>query len=204
MREFLEACLSPWTLPFTVLLTLILLYWLFLIIGAADLDFLDSLVPDVDPDIDIGEGGGVFGPLLHWLGIGSVPVMIMLSFFIFIGWAISLIANAAVNADGSPLVGLLLLPPNLAVSLFLAGLIARPFGRLFKPEIHQKILYSVGVATTSTVTADFGQVEIPARGAPIVINARTTGDTVLHRGDKALVYDKDNDTGIYFVEKYTD
>ncbi len=200
MREFLESCFSPLTLPFTALLALILLYWLFLIIGAVDLEFLDSLVPDVDVD----EGGGVFGPLLHWLGIGSVPVMIMLSFFIFFGWAISLIANAAVNADGSPIVGLLLLLPNLAVSLFLAGLIARPFGRLFKPETHQRILYSVGVATTSTVTADFGQVEIPARGAPIVINARTVGDTVLHRGDKALVYDQDNDKGIYFVEKYTD
>lgn len=200
MREFLESCFSPLTLPFTALLALILLYWLFLIIGAVDLEFLDSLVPDVDVD----EGGGVFGPLLHWLGIGSVPVMIMLSFFIFFGWAISLIANAAVNADGSPIVGLLLLLPNLAVSLFLAGLIARPFGRLFKPETHQQILYSVGVATTSTVTADFGQVEIPARGAPIVINARTVGDTVLHRGDKALVYDQDNDKGIYFVEKYTD
>ncbi len=200
MREFLEACFFPWTLPFTVLLVLIALYWLFLILGAVDLEFLDPLIPDIDAD----DAGGLFGPLLHWLGIGSVPVMILLSFFIFIGWAISLIANAAVNADGSPIVGLLLLLPNLAVSLFLAGLIARPFGRLFKPETHQRILYSIGVATTSTVTADFGQVEIPARGAPILINARTAGDAVLHKGDRVIVYDKDDDKGVYFVEKYTD
>lgn len=204
MREFLVASFSPWTLPFTVLLVLILLYWLLLILGAVDLELFDTLLPDMEPDMMIEEGGSLFGPLLHWLGIGSVPVMIMLSFFIFLGWAFSLIANAALNPGNAPAVGLLLLLPNLALSLFLAGLIARPLGRLFKPETHQQILYSIGVATTSTVTADFGQVEIPARGAPIVINARTTGETVLHKGDKAIVYDKDDEKGIYYVEKYND
>jgi hypothetical protein len=208
MREFLEACFSPWTLPFTVLLVLILLYWLLLIIGAVDLEFFDSLIPDMapdmEPDMTIEEGGHLFGPLLHWLGIGNVPVMILLSFFIFLGWAFSLIANTALNPASTPTIGLLILPLNLAVSLFLAGLIARPFARLFKPETHQQILYSIGVATTSTVTADFGQVEIPARGAPIVINARTTGETVLHKGEKAIVYDKDDEKGIYYVEKYND
>lgn len=203
MREFLEACFSPWTLPFTVLLVLILLYWLLLIIGAVDLELFDSLVPDMEPDM-IEEGGSLFGPLLHWLGIGSVPVMILLSFFIFFGWALSLIANTAFNPAGTATIGLLLLPLNFMISLFLAGLIARPFGRLFKPETHQRILYSIGVATTSRVTADFGQVEIPARGAPIVINARTTGETVLHKGDKVIVYDKDDEKGIYYVEKYND
>lgn len=198
MRVFFEACFSPSTLPFTVLLILVFLYWIFMIIGAVDLEILDSLVPDFDMD----DGGGLFGPLLQWMGIGSVPVMIMLSLFVFLGWAFSLIANTLIHPGDDLLLGFGMLVPIAVVSFFLAGLITRPLSGLFKSEKHHKIMYSIGVAATSTVTSDFGQVEIAVRGAPIVLNARTVGDAVIHKGEKVIVFDKDDDKGVYFVELF--
>jgi len=200
MGPFLEACFSPTVLPFTVLLILVFLYWMLMILGAVDLEVFDSLVPDVDLD----DGGGLFGPLLQWLGIGSVPVMIMLSVFVFLGWAFSLIADALIHPGGDLLVGLALFLSIAVVGFFLAGFFTRPLAVLFKPEEHHKIMYSIGVATTSTVTPDFGQVEIPVRGAPITLNARTKGDAVIHKGEKVIVFDKDDDKGVYFVERFNE
>ena len=58
--------------------------------------------------------------------------------------------------------------------------------------------------TTSQVTPTFGQLEIKTKGAPILVNVRTTSDTVLKKGDNAIVYDEDKEKGVYFVEKYDD
>lgn len=200
MRLFLESCLDPSTLPFTILLILAFFYWLLMIIGAVDLEIFDSLMPD----FDVEGGGGFFSPLLQWLGIGSVPVMIVISVFAFLAWAFSLIANAVFHPGDDLIILLALIFTNALISFFLAGLLTRPLSGLFKPEEHHKIMYSIGKATTSRITSEFGQVEIPVRGAPILINARVKDDAVINKGDKVIVYDKDEDKGIYFVEPFNE
>jgi hypothetical protein len=201
MEAFLQACVSPITLPFTVLLILLLVYWITLILGAADIELFDSLVPDMEVD----EGGGFFSPLLQLLNIGNIPFIVTLSILVMSGWFFSILANHYFNPSDDLVIALVLLVPNLIVALVITGLITRPLRPLFATETHDKILYRVAVASTSEVTHDFGTVEIETAGVPIVVQARTgSPDTVVVKGDRVLIYDEDPEAGIYFVEPYTD
>ena len=62
MHEFLLRCVSIQVLPATILLTLALIYWLFVLFGALDLDLFDFDV-DVDGEADMNT----------MLSIGLVP-----------------------------------------------------------------------------------------------------------------------------------
>ena len=50
MGELLQACVSLANLPYTILLGLVLLYWVSVIVGVFD---LDSGTPDMDADADL-------------------------------------------------------------------------------------------------------------------------------------------------------
>ncbi len=205
MIEFFHASISLVNLPFTVLLVLIVLYWLSVIIGALDIELFDL---DLSQDMDMDHSGGFVHSFLSLLNIGEVPVMVVISVMILVGWCFSMLSNYYLNSGMSLLIGAGLLVPNFIVSLVMAGLVTRPLRALFstldQEDTHQKILNRVGKVTTSQVTPTFGQLEIETRGAPILVNVRTTEDTVLKKGDKAIIYDEDKDKGIYFVEKYDD
>jgi len=196
MTEFFQACLAPLNLPFTVLLILLLLYWLIVILGGLDADW----APDFDIDAD-----SILGSLTGFLGIGDAPVMMIMSLLILSLWSISMIFNHWFNASFSLWIGAGLLAANFIISLTVTGLVMRPLGKILGAgarEAHQKIVYRVGRVTTGEINASFGQVEIESEGPPITVNARTTGELVLKKGEKALIYDEDKEKGIYFVEKF--
>ncbi len=133
--------------------------------------------------------------------------MLVFSVITAFAWWFSLVSNFFLNSANSIMIGLGLLIPNLLLTIFLTGLLMKPLSRIFADpdkEAMKKIVYRVGIVTTSEVTPDFGQIEIESKGAPITINARTSGDIVLNKGDRALVYDDDKEKGIYFVEKYNE
>ncbi len=209
MNEFFQASISLVNLPFTVLLVLIILYWLTVIFGAVDIELFDfdiDLDSDVDMDMDVDAPGGFFHSILSLLNVGEVPFIVVMSVMILCGWCISMLSNHYLNVDQSLLISAGLLVPNLIVSLIVAGLVTRPLRRVFSTlsddEKHQKVLRKVGVIITSEVNATFGQMEIETKGAPVVINVRTLGETILKKGDKALVCKQDKEKGIYFIEKY--
>ncbi len=205
MIELFNASISLINLPFSVLLLLIVFYWLSVIVGALDIELFDI---DLSSDMDMDHPGGFVNSFLNLLNIGEVPVMVVISVMILTGWCFSMLANYYLNSSMSLLIGAGLLVPNFIVSLVAAGLVTRPLRALFSTfdheDTHQKILNRVGTVTTSQVTPTFGQLEIETRGAPIVVNVRTTEETILEKGDKAIIYDEDRDKGVYFVEKYDD
>lgn len=213
MGEFLQAVVSLINLPFTVLLILVVVYWLSVIIGVLDVELFDFDLDidmdadvDADADMDVGHSGGFLHTVLNLLNIGEVPFMVVISIAILAAWSISMMSNYYLNANMSLLIGTGLLIPNIAISLIIAGLVTRPLRALFatleQEETHAKIVGRIGVVTTSEVTRTFGQVEIKTKGAPILVNVRTTDDTILKKGDYAIVYDEDKERGVYYVEKH--
>ncbi len=207
MIEFFYTTVSLVNLPFTIFLGLLLLYWIAVIIGAADLEFFDA---EWMPDLDVEDAGGFMDSMLQLLGIGEIPIMVLISVMALSGWCFSILANYLFNSSQSLLIGAGLLIPNLFASLFITGSFARLVSKIFlgsgdKDEKEdQKIVFRVGIVTTGEVNSSFGQIQIQTKGAPITINARTSGDLVLNKGDKALVYEEDKDKGIYFVEKFNE
>ncbi len=206
MLEIYTVAISPFNLPFTILLGLVLLYWFFVILGAVDIDVIDmDWLPDLDGD---AEGSFVHG-FFQFLGIGEVPIILIISVMVLLGWTFAMIGTHYLNSGGSALIGAGLLAGNCVLTLLLTGLMIRPLQTLFSP-LHktdlekQKVVFKTGVVISSEVNATFGQVEIATGEAPITINARAEEGRAIPKGEKVLVYDEDKERGLYFVEKYNE
>ncbi len=204
MYAFLQETITPPNLPFTIPLILIMLYWLFAIIGAIDLDFLDI---DLSADSDLDVGDGFFTSFLHLLKMGDAPIMAAVSIMALIAWTNSMVYNHYTNFGYQAWIAAGVIAVNVIVSFFITVLIARLLNKIFGPfnseeDAMQTCMYKMGTVITSEVNSSFGQVEILTQGAPVTINARSPDDLVFLKGEKVLVYDEDKEKGVFFVDRY--
>jgi hypothetical protein len=154
MQEFLQIILSFPTALYTLLLGTALLYWVFVILGALDLDIF-HLDADLDVDVDVhvelgadlhvhahvdaptadgGEGsqsgGGVLVQLLSALGWTGVPITITLSVFFLFNWVLTYLGVWMWGRYGTLAeVGVFL--ASLVVSAFAASVCVRPLRKTF-------------------------------------------------------------------------
>jgi hypothetical protein len=209
MGELLELSVSPANLPFTILLGLVLLYWTCVILGALDIELFDvdldlggDLNADVGADAPAVGGGGM--ALLQFFHVGTVPLSILLSFFILSLWIISVVANYYLGS-GSLLVVLFLLVPNVIASLFFTKLFTLPIRALFRrleSECHELETVIGKICTVKSKRVGLrGQAEVPTGGAPLLLNVRTSGGEVIERGTEAIIVDYDKAHHVYTVRK---
>jgi hypothetical protein len=123
MQEFLQIALSFPTAIFSGLLIVIVLYWLFVIVGMVDIDLFDLDVDldlegdfgDVDVDADVGDldvdadvdadvdgdmdidadtsGGSFWVSVASALGLGTVPITIIASVLVLSTWILSFVST---------------------------------------------------------------------------------------------------------------
>ena len=133
MTEFLNEIVNYVNLPVTLLLCMILLYWLMIMLGVFGFDSFDF---DFDADADVALdadgfgvdtstgtpeaastsfGGsttsgneGVFRAVFEYFYLGEVPIVIIGSFFIFYLWILTVITNHFFNTDQQLITALLL------------------------------------------------------------------------------------------------
>lgn len=213
MIEFINECIQPVNLPVTILLGLVLMYWLMVIIGVFGMDVIDL---DLDGDFDIEGGidtnvdtGSVVGDFFRFMHMGDVPVMIVVSFFVVSMWIVTIITNHYFNTDFSWLITGFLIVPNLIVSLVATKIVVMPFATMFQHENdieldRQDMIGRIGVVKTSEITHLFGQIEVAHDGPPVVLNARTGPDENLAQGDAAKIisYNAANDTYLVQLSKW--
>jgi hypothetical protein len=228
MMELVHAALLPVNFALTVLLLLVVFYWLMVILGALDADLFDidfdtdvdvDLDLDVDLDVDVegdfdfdvdGEidgdiaGGGFLRGLLEFFYIGEVPVMILLSILILSMWAISLMVNNIFNPAASMLFALPLFAGNLVVSLMVCKVFIMPFRKMFRSlnkdaNESRPVIGRICTVVTTQVSEKMGQAEMSSKGAPILINVVTDGGKVFHKGDEAVVIGKNVENGVYTI-----
>jgi hypothetical protein len=205
--ELLHMSLMPANIGATVFLAMILAYWLTVLLGALDLDFLDfDLDADVDADLgsDLDVSVGVFDGMLAFFYLGKIPLMILLSIFALCLWVISIIANGYLNPSGSLALGLPLAVGNLIVSPFICKVICAPLARFFMalkkdPNAPADVMGRICRVTTSQVSAKMGQAEVSTSGAPILLNVVADGDHVFKKGDEAVVIGKDEKKGVHII-----
>lgn len=204
MSDLLQQALFPVNLPLTILLAALAGYWLFVALGVFD--------PEGGGDLDAAEGdvgadGGAWSAFLHFLNIGEVPLMIVLSVLVLCMWALSMMANFFLN-DGSILLGLAYLIPVFLVSAVVARYATMPFRKVLKllnqegPE-HLPIIGRTCTVSTSAVTEKFGQAEVLTDGAPLLLQVRTQEGQKLARGESALIIGSDPAGGFFTVVKIT-
>jgi hypothetical protein len=210
MWDVLDASMAAVNLPYTVFLGLILLYWLAVIVGGLDLDLFNVGIDtdvDVDTNMDTAAPGlsGIGLAVLQFFHVGTVPLMLLLSFLSLSMWAISVLTNYYLH-NQSPLLALLFFVPNVIVSLFTTKIVTLPFRTVFR-SLHDErqampeVLGKICVIKTSKVDATSGQAEIIGHGAPLLLNVRTIGDEVLDKGEEALVVQCNEHTNTYIIAR---
>ena len=218
MNELIQEALALPNLPLTLLLGVILAYWLFVLIGGLDLDVFD-IGGDVDVGADVSDvsshpSGAALGGLVfnagRLLGISQVPLAIWASFFVLFIWAGALILNYRFNGEAGDrdlTRAAFLLLPNLAGSFVLTRLATWPVAKIFGAfsqvsDESSQIEGRLGVVLTTELTDTFGQVQVdPSHGAPALVMARLTKPgPALGKGDRVRVIKASPDRSLYFVE----
>ena len=229
----IEAAQQFPTVVFTIGLGICLIYWLFVLIGALDIDLFGDAdvsgagkaigggggdigdVGDVagagkaigeghDHDLDVDGGGGLWSGL----GLSKVPITISISAIFFVCWCISLLAMHYVPdmLGTAAWVQYTVLPATLVVGLPIAGLLVRPLGNVFELKEGKSNRDYVGhtvTVTTGRVDDEFGQGMVEDGGTVLVIPIRCD-KAGLSRNDKALIIDFDTERQAYVVEPVTD
>ncbi|MGV9311102.1 hypothetical protein ACWDR0_02765 [Streptomyces sp. NPDC003691] len=183
MDDFLSTVAAFPTLLFTSALTVVLCFWLLVLVGAAGHDGFDG-------DLDTAA-----------LGLGGVPVSVSASLFIALGWFLSLAGSVLLTA----VPGVLVLVAAAAGSWWLTRLLVRPLATLFPDEPGPSRQDFVGLTCTirtGRVDAGFGQAEVTARdGSTAVVQVRQSAEDTyaLSLGSSALLYAYDTAGEFFWV-----
>ena len=210
MLEFIGFCLSGPNLLPTLLLGLVLLYWLLVIAGVLGIDMFDLDLGDsgLDGDVDSGSGAGV-GSVLDFFHLGEIPVMIFASFFSLLFWIVSIQANYWFNEELSWMVMLWWMIPCAALSLLGTKFCVMPLAPMFRtsgsPQRSRiRLVGQRAVVSSSEVTERFGQIRIETETPPVVLNARVEEQPFLRKGDFVTLdrYEADGDFFVVRLEKW--
>jgi hypothetical protein len=232
LTEFLNAILAFPTVVFTIPLGVVVVYWLFVLLGALDINLLGDADLDGhghtdldvaghghaaghldghghvhvdghghtdhgDPDVD--QAGG-FAGLIQALGLGGVPVTLMLSILILAAWAFCLGA-LELFGHGSTWVSLAAPLGALALAVPVTGFVIRPLRRFFlslaAPQ-NRDLIGKICTITTLRVDERYGQAEVEDGGAGLIVQVRSTDPGRLNRGDRALIFDYKDE--VFYVE----
>ncbi len=210
MIEIWTQAILPYNLPLTILLGFVSLFWLLTAFGAVDLDSLDiDFDADIDSDIDAGSAspsGDFLVGLLKIVNATDVPLMMVLSMLNLFMWAIAILSNLALNSDQSYLIAAGLLIGNFIISCILVKIITQPllpFFRSFKKGENddEPVIGRIGIVKSQEIDGKYGQVEIPRNnGAPAIVNSRMAeGHEPCKRGDKVLIFDKDQEKSLFIA-----
>ena len=219
MIEYINFLFESSNLIATVLFLFVVMYWLTVIIGALDLEFLDFDVDvhadvDVDAHIDIhadatiDHGGSVlwFNHVLAFFNLGRVPFMVFLTFWFIPIWIITVSTNEFLGFV-SFIPGLLVFLVAAFLSLFIAKFATWPFVKVFaymekEDQSAERPIGRVGIALTTVEDGRIGQGEIKIDSNTVRILMRTSEGTELPRGEQFLVIEYKEEEKVYLVEPY--
>jgi hypothetical protein len=145
----LETIAAPANLPFSVALLVMLM------IGAVEALGLGAAAAHLDTDADLDGGGDLLG----WLGVGRVPLLMLLVLFLaFFGFA-----GLAVQQFAGPLTLWIAVPAAAAAALPLTGLGARGLARIMPGDETTAISLDSLVGRKGTITVGTARRGSPAQ-----------------------------------------
>ena len=208
MDHFVGAVTAYPTAIFTVLLLVVLFYWLLALMGWVDFESTGMETElKLHAEGEVGEVSALAGYLAA-LGISNVPLSITVSVLVLVSWTLSALAGQWLM----PLVPTLLLHLvagtavlllSLAVGIFVTALLVRPLRGLF--VTHQAIANVSLIGQTCTVRSQrvdprSGHAEVVQRGANLQIRVWTPTHNRLTKGDTAVILAYDEAANRYRIE----
>ncbi len=199
MPEFLRVWLTLPTAPATLLLMLVVAYWLFVIIGALDLDLFHF---DLHLDLDGHESFADWGMVgLKWFNLGDVPLMVWVTAFSLPMWLASVVLDRNLSEPTTQQIVTAILR-NAGIALVAAKVLTAPLkGKLkhVEPNPATSLVGRTCIVTTGEATPTFGQAQIDTTdGAPLMLTVRTTGGS-LAKGMRAEIVDYAPELHVYYI-----
>ena len=229
MSEFLSVIFGFPTGVFTVLLIVVLFYWLLATFGLVDLGEHGD-IGDVGDVGGLGHAGHVGHGHIHADGVGhghghpesastlagylvafglnGVPISVVASLLVLVAWTISALSGiwflSRVPTDVLRWVaGAAVLIAASGLSLVITARLVRPLRGVFRTKYattHASLVGQECVIWTSEVNDKVGRAEVAQHGAPLNIRIWADTPNTLKRGDKALIVDYEPVTQRYRVE----
>ena len=202
MTEFLQTALTFPTLLYSVLLAFCVIYWLLAATGLMDLDALDGLLGDDGDSHHASDSAG----LLARLGLGGVPIMIVLTVLSFFGWTVTYFVHLLVlqhlPAPLRMLGGIATLVGALVPGVLVTSLLLRPVRKLMvklRPPVAPHILGRVGTVISPEVDGNQGRAEFADGGAGLILQVRVAPPGRFLRGDRVVLLEHDATANTYLV-----
>ncbi len=228
MKELLDISLLPFNAVWSVILFGLVLYWLFVMLGAVDVDAFDvdvdfdvdaDLDVDIDADVDVDTdvdgstasdsaapqpGLGVI--ILRFLNLDQLPLMLVLSIFILAAWVVSVIGNHYIGNNASSF-ALMWLPVVIIGGVIVTKFVTEPLKAIVKPfkSKYAESINFVGKVCEIKLTTnklEQGQAEVIIEDDPILVNVKCNSNHILKLGDKAVIVDENKEENYYLVEPF--
>ncbi|WP_038210609.1 hypothetical protein [Xenophilus azovorans] len=208
MREFLSVVFGFPTFIYSLLLAVMLVYWIAAIVGLVD--FGESSI-DLDiaqhADASADDLGAIAGYVVAF-GLSGVPFSIVVTLLVVIGWTLSTLAGIWLLAWVPTLAlqvvaGLVVLAACFALSIVIAARLVRPLRGAFVTQYARQNSDLIGqpcTITTGVVDEREGHAEVAQRGAGILIQVWAPSPNPLRRGSRALIVDYDAARRRYLVQ----
>ena len=220
MNGFWDAMVAYPTAIYTVLLGVVLVYWLLAMLGMVDFestgmhlgdDFHADVHVDAHGDIHADGDGAEIGTLAGYMvafGLDGVPFSIVISLIVLIAWTLSCTAGMwLLSWVPTPwlraLFGTLTLVCSAAAALPATAALVRPMRRLFVNHTAIGNAALVGMTCrvlTQQVDERVGRAEVARRGANLNIRVWSPGPNSLQRGSQALIVAYDEASARYQIE----
>ena len=202
MTEFLQTALTFPTLLYSILLAFCAIYWLLASTGLVDIDALDGFLGGDGDSHHASESVG----LLARLGLGGVPIMIVITLLSFFGWLSTYFVHLLVlQYLPTPLRligGIVTLIAALAPGVFVTSLLLRPVRKLMvklRPPMAPSLLGRVGTVISPEVDDRQGRAEFADGGAGLILQVRVAPPAHFIRGERVVLLEHDATANTYLV-----
>jgi hypothetical protein len=209
--EIWNIAVSPWVLPFTVLLGLVAVFLIISLLGLFDLDSLDFDMDGdgVDGNIDSeGAGGSFMHGMLKAVNATDVPLMMVLSLLSLFMWSFLILWHSSLSWAGIWWGGLL----GLVLAFFASSILVRivmvpckPIFQAFKKgeDNAEPVVGQLCEIVSTTLTDKYGRVRVPRlKGSPAVVVCRLSeGQPTLEKGTFVLIYKYSKAEKLYLAKK---
>lgn len=204
VMELWGQAILPYNLPFTLLLGLVVVYWMLTLLGAVGVDSLDANLDGGGNEAG-GDLGDVPAAMLRVVNAGFVPLTVVLSILILMMWLGSITLNYYFNPGQSWLLagGFLVLAFVLAV--IATKILTQPLVPLMRKlkdaEDVAPVIGEVGIVRSIEMDSQYGQVEVERPGgATALLNARLGADAeAVPRGTPVVIISLDEPSGLYLA-----
>lgn len=200
MSELINNAFTGVNIIPSVLLGLVLLYWITLIFGVFDFDLFD-----IDIDLNAADSLGAFHEILIFLNIGDLPFMLVFSIIVLNFWVISMLIVPIVPGG---IVKALVLIAIIIISAVITKIITSPLKGFFKKVYEEK--YNLEEAVVGKLVrvvcnlkyGDLGQAEIKRDGAPLLVNVKVEyEEQTFEKNEEAYINKKDENKNLYYIIK---